>query len=71
MREKEEDMNNIQPFSHTIPEEEEKGEVIVERYVERKRREEKKPYPDSEKVFPLGGHPLLASTTPISDSFIQ
>ena len=34
-------------------------------------RREEKPYPEYEILFPLGGHPLLPSTTPIADSFIR
>ena len=59
-RENKENRKSIQLASHAIPEEDEK-----------KKSGEEKPYPDSEMVCPLGGHPLLASTTPIPDSFIQ
>ena len=51
------------------------GIVREEKRREDKRKEKKtrveKPYPALEILFPLGGHPLLPSTTPIADSINQ
>ena len=39
--------------------------------LKKEKRREEKPYPEDEILFPLGGQPLLPSTTPIADSFIH